>query len=435
MSSRRKIIWLVSIAFAARLAVFVLLLGNYGPGGFYLANRAAPLTDNDSQNYVTIAKNIAEGNGYSRFVEPPFEPDSFRTPLLPLYFTPFISKLGFTIGVTAAMLVLIAILSFSAAIAFKFARLFLSERYSFWFALVIALEALLVYRSSIAEPDALIVLLLLAAMYFFARFWKEGGAGYLYATGISLGILTLAKPVGIYVIVLTAFFALARSRSLKSTAAYALIALAVISPWVYRNYKVFGSWSMSSITMYNFYNYYTDKIRLPGETWPLQFTDRDPARNLANEDYFMRVSWARIKNQPFGYAKAHGLGTVKNLLASDLPGIYNNGHTRILPFPYNPHGESANPGPIYILRHLFFAAVYLVIFYHWVKLYSRDKNLFWLFALFLALLFYFVFAAGNFVDAKYRLPAFPLVLLIFMHFLENRRVRAHAPLEINRDGL
>ena len=429
MTTRRQIIWLIAVAFAARLAIFILMLGNFGPGGFYLANRFAPLTDNDSQNYVTIAKNLAEGNGYSRFAEGPFEPDSFRTPLLPLYFTPFISAFGFKIGVIAAMLVLIAILSLTAAVAYKFARLFLQERYSFWFALLIALEPLLVYRSNIAEPDGLIVLLLLLAMYFFTRFWKEGQVKYLYGAGLLLGILCLAKPVGIYVICIVGIFAfmtqLLRGRevteSIRNLAVYFTIAAVVVGPWVYRNHKVFGAWSTSSITMYNFYNYYTDKIRLPTEPLPKNLAGRDSARDLRNEKYFMKLSLDRIKAQPFAYAKAHVTGTVKNLLASDLPGIYNNGHSRILPFAYNPHGQSAHPGPVYILRHLFLAGFYLVIAYHWIKLYPRDKNLFWLFTMFLAISFYFVFVAGNFVDAKYRLPVLPLLILIFLHFWQTRR--------------
>ena len=319
------------IALAARLAVFGLLLAHYGPGSFYLANNGVALSDNDSQNYVTIAKNLVEYGEYSRFAAPPYFQDAFRTPLLPVYFAPFISAFGFTSGVTAGMLVLDIILSFTAVLGYKFAKLFLRNSYALAFGLILALEPLLVYRSSIAEPDALIVLLFLAGLYYFVRFWNEGFNKFLILTALFLGLATLAKPVGIYTIYFLGLAILFKSRSIKRTAIYALVALIMVFPWIYRNHEVFGRWSLSSVTAYNFYNYYTAKLA-PVEKWPAEIGGRDPQRDLRNENYFLSQSLARIKAHPMEYAKQHLVGTLLNFLAEDLVGMRNNGHAGILPF-------------------------------------------------------------------------------------------------------
>ena len=431
------------IALVARLVIFGALVSHYGTGSFYLANYGAVLTNNDSQNYVTIAKNLVEHKGYSRFVEAPFEPDSFRTPLLAFYFVPFVYFFGFSY-VWLAMLVLDIILSATAVAAYYLAKLFLPSISALWVGGLVALEPLLVYRTNIAEPDALIVLLLILALYYFVRFARGIQSNYLYLSFFFLALLSLAKPVGTYLIY---FFAIAagtifwaRKTPLRDAAKQIIIALAIagglLFPWLWRNSQAFGKWSMSSITAYNFYYYYTGNISLPDEKWPSgQITGRDPIRNLKNEDVFLGIAKKRIRHQPLVYLKQHLIGTVRNFFASDLVGFYNNGHQELLPVPYSPvnqvnftalfaSGEFralalqlSSPGNFfYLLRHVGLALFYLIILYQLIPLYLHDRRTFWWFTFFNILVLYFVFTPGTFVDAKYRLPVVPLLLIMFFHF-------------------
>jgi hypothetical protein len=44
-----------------------------------------PLIENDAREYYQIAINLVQRNAFSRSKEPPFEPDSLRTPVYPLF--------------------------------------------------------------------------------------------------------------------------------------------------------------------------------------------------------------------------------------------------------------------------------------------------------------------------------------------------------------
>src|SRR3989338_2361427 len=93
------------------------------------------------KNFVVIAKNLVERGAYSRFVDPPYDPDSFRTPLLPLYFVPFVYFFGVG-GITLAVLLLTVIVSFTGVAAYSLARLFLSYTLSVWAGVLVAVEPL-----------------------------------------------------------------------------------------------------------------------------------------------------------------------------------------------------------------------------------------------------------------------------------------------------
>ena len=67
---------------------------------------------------------------------------------------------------------------------------------------IVALEPLLAYRSSFAEPDVLMILLFLLSVYFLILFWQKNNKKNLYLSALFLGLLTLAKPVGVYLVVL-----------------------------------------------------------------------------------------------------------------------------------------------------------------------------------------------------------------------------------------
>lgn len=417
------------------------MLHLYGSSSFFLSTDGS-LNGNDTQHYVIIAKNLAEGHGYSRFATPPFEPDALRTPLLPLYFLPFVAAggLGF---IWFAMLLLNIVLAYTPVVLYKLARIFLPHHFALVAALFLALEPLFLYRSQIAEPDALLVLFIVSAIYFLVRSWRDASPFDWYAAAALLGISILAKPSALYVaaIVLVAqlvFIGFFRSVEWKTEvmrfATGLCIVLLIISPWLIRNYAVFGVWGVSSISGYNLYEYYTANERAPDEQVPdyIQNGSREPSRYLPFQKYFTQVALARIAHEPVAYAKDQAVGSLRNLFVSDLPAIYYYGHSRLLPFPYNPESK-ANVHELLLkgdwqdtLRALVrdapklawmsvLALVYMLALFGWCAAWRRDRRAFFAFTLFLALFAYCIAASGPFVDAKYRLPALPLVFLVALY--------------------
>jgi uncharacterized membrane protein AbrB (regulator of aidB expression) len=70
--------------------------------------------------------------------------------------------------------------------------------------------------------------------------------------------------------------------------------------------------------------------------------------------------------------------------------------------------------------------IYLCAFIGWLSAWKSDRIAFFAFTLFLALFAYFIVSSGPFVDAKYRLPALPLVIITTLYgldFLASRFLR------------
>ncbi len=398
-----------------------------GPESFYLGDNGTGLIGHDSQHYVVIAKNLVEGNGYSRFVEAPFEPDALRTPLLPLYFIPFIYFFGFS-HVWVGILLLLFILSFTPVVVYKLSRQLVSPRAALVISFLVALQPLLAYRSNIAEPDALMVLLIPLAFYYLVKFLQniQSSPGFqlisqpkrnLYLSALVLGISTLAKPVGVYLAVIIVFF-IALYLVLQKVSWHVIaeqclvyfgIVVLVISPWLIRNRVVFGVWTVSSIATYNAYAYYTNSLKYPGEP-VLEFPVREAVRNPKYSSSYNQVSFERIKRAPLQYAKLHLTGTVRNLLASDMTAFAFNGHLKLLPVAYSPDTKNI----FYYSWKIFLALIYLCILKRVFDLVRvREWGSVIIVGLFLVTYLYFILTPATFVDAKYRLPALPLLLITF----------------------
>jgi 4-amino-4-deoxy-L-arabinose transferase-like glycosyltransferase len=430
------------VALIAHLAVFVTLLSHHGPYSFFLSDGS--LNGNDTQNYVTIAKNIVEGNGYSRFPDPPFEPDGFRTPLLAFYFVPFVAFGGISFIWVAICLLNIA-LAFAPVILYRIARLFLSHPPSIVAGLFLTLEPLYLYRSQIAEPDAVLVLLFLWGIFFLVRGWKTLAASDYYIASAFLGVAILTKPTALYLAAIAFVFqALFLKLFGKGSAKNKIlnwcigvgIAVLVVFPWALRNNIVFGTWSISSVTGYNLYEYYTANIKMPNEHVPehIGASSREPSRDLANQEYFTGVAMERIKHAPADYLREHAIGMIRNLFVSDISAIYHYGHTRILPFSYNPESRlsiqeilfNGSIGEVMrllfseemvpkIVWVLFLGCMYALAILGWLQAWKHDSLTFLVFTMFLGFFAYLIVSSGPFVDAKYRLPALPLVALVALY--------------------
>src|SRR3990167_1685409 len=157
-AEKRAVYTLYCLSLVLHLLVFGALLFSYGPHSFFLSTDGR-VTDNDTQHYVTIAKNLAEGSGSPRLGSPPFEPDALRTPLLPLYFLPFVAVGGLPL-IWLAILLLNFVLALAPVFLYKLSRFFVSHRMAMIAGTLLAVEPLFLYRSQIAEPDALLVFLL-----------------------------------------------------------------------------------------------------------------------------------------------------------------------------------------------------------------------------------------------------------------------------------
>ncbi|MFC1802295.1 hypothetical protein ACFLY7_02540, partial [Patescibacteria group bacterium] len=97
---------------------------------------------------------------------------------------------------------------------------------------------------------------------------------------------------------------------------FLIIFLALITPWLYRNYQEFGKVGMTAQPAYNLYMYFTPSVisldkgtSFRNELANLKVYDGIDEReiNLSNMGYFVSRSIEEIKNYPLGIIKSFGI--------------------------------------------------------------------------------------------------------------------------------
>jgi hypothetical protein len=184
------------------------------------------------------------------------------------------------------------------------------------------------------------------------------------------------------------------------------------------------------------YEYYTKDLVLPEEKIPADIAQgsREPSRFLPYQSFFTETAIARIRAHPALYVKEQLVGTIRNAFVSDISQIHYYGHDRLLPFAYNPESrinlhELLLSGSfsgflralfsVHVLPKLLWIAllglVYACACAGLVAAWLDDRKKFLSYLLFGALYGYLLVASGPFVDAKYRLPALLLVVVVALY--------------------
>ncbi len=196
----------------------------------------------DEQRYFGVAKNLAEGHGYT-FHGEPFTLIPGTSLILTFFFfflgaSPLLGKILVSLGS-----------SFIAPLTFLFA-LKLHKKY--WPALLagiwMAVYPYFLHESTMMDSENFFIpLFIIFVFYWLELNSKKFSPPYFFVGGAFLGVLTLIRPVGYYL----AFFLIGWlfvfcdkpfqywREKLKGTAVFLLAFFLVLSPWIIRNEIVF----------------------------------------------------------------------------------------------------------------------------------------------------------------------------------------------------
>lgn len=108
---------------------------------------------------------------------------------------------------------------------------------------------------------------LLAAVYLFIRARRKPSLALAAALGLSLGLLMLVRPSSVLLVVFVVVLLLLWTRKLGLAIAPALVAAAVVAPWLWKAHAMTGRFTMNESNWQNFFmgnNPYTPLYR----TWP-----------------------------------------------------------------------------------------------------------------------------------------------------------------------
>lgn len=226
------------------LAALFFLIAGLGYS-IYLGNN---LRYPDAERYYTIAVNLADGNGYSLDGN---NPTAFRTPAYPLFLAFFI-KCGASITVLRYLNFII--LSLGIYVIRSILRASKAETGAPLAAVLLVAYGALFYTAGTLYTQTMLtmVLLLMIRVALFPRF------GYRHATvlGILSGTLIMVHPSGIFIPPLIVLWLILPKKwnMIGKGVIAALVAIACISPWAYRNYLAFDKFipisSHGSDTLY-----------------------------------------------------------------------------------------------------------------------------------------------------------------------------------------
>jgi 4-amino-4-deoxy-L-arabinose transferase-like glycosyltransferase len=220
------------------LAVFVVAL--VIRAAFVAVHPAPPFKD-DMITYEGIAKNIVDGKWHFGWDD---EPSAHREPIYPLFVAGIYKVFGES---RAAVHWIQAIVGAgTCALACLMAGYLVRSRYA---ALLCGLMAS-VYPPFLLDiqtilSETLATFILLAAMLLVVIGWREERRAMILWGGVLLGLATLTRSASLMYVPILAFGILVfmpgrRVARLATAAALCAVFLAVLSPWMIRNYVVFN---------------------------------------------------------------------------------------------------------------------------------------------------------------------------------------------------
>jgi len=203
-----------------------------------------------SDGYEEISQNLLQGHGFSSDLNPPYEPNSRRLPLWVLTIDLFV----LIFGSYWPVLILLMILGSAIPILGMHIADKLSKNRTIYLAtgILLALEPFGIFLSTVLCTETLFTFLFLLSFIFLIRYFENKNLKDLVLMTLFLSLATLTKPTSQYLPILVLALLIYESwgRLNKQLFCRALvvsfISIAMLSPWLYRNYVEFGKLGLSS---------------------------------------------------------------------------------------------------------------------------------------------------------------------------------------------
>lgn len=490
---------LLAVALLAGLALRLCLL--LAPTAPFATKVLEPT--GDSPEYVRLAANIVNAHVFSQDPVPPFRPDILRTPVYPVFLAlAYIVHRSSFIVLALALQLLLSLLT--VWLTWRLAlELGLAPAAAALASLLVALSPNLIFYSIKLTTETLFALLLLLTLLLLNQFhvlhrWQE-----LVASGICCGLLILARPIAVFLPLLLAVYifmlgssyrdsGLTAARSLPHPSKAPPVAIgnrvlgipdspmydprnsplsrlprigdwrlaignsllflactgAVLVPWVVRNRRASGKYTISTAFDYNICEY-TGALTLAADRFIPVDAARDSMAAWAQEQFgpldtndqasywtsMARVGWQEISARPLLAAKIHAAGSAGGLLMplsvrslrvfaganlqADTTGDRHVAQRTLQLVARGRIGQAlaliwkdrlaTMPAPalVILVYAVLFHITLLVVFMVGLFL-QRSRRLLWL----LLPILYFVVSTGPVGEARFRVPIEPLLCLI-----------------------
>lgn len=271
--------------------------------------------------YYDIAENLRAGRGFSQSRELPYEPDSVRTPLYPLFIYGLTEVFDSYKGFFIVQMLLGAA---TALVAWRIAARFLDTLGSVVVGFFFAIEPLAAYLTGVIMTETLFAALFLWAVLLLLKFFDDAKTVSLIVASILLGLATLVKPtiqyLPAFLLVIFLYHEGMGRMFFKHSAITVGIFLLILSPWMYRNFETFGTTQLVVQPVSNMYTYLIPSAialerGLTYEAAVTEFFARERVTsigeiNLANAPEYRTRALNELKKHPRGFLMSAGVTIV-----------------------------------------------------------------------------------------------------------------------------
>lgn len=391
-----------------------------------------PYLTGDSNHYRILAEHILSKKAFDTFPDRT-SPDSFRTPGYPLFLAGLYALGGS--WKAAALLQAIAV-SGIGVLVYLLGKEMFGERVGMFAGILAILDPINLFYSTLTLSDSFFTLLFLASLI--ALIWSSQGNKWAFLSGAILGYAVLVRPIGQFLPVLFLgylWFSLQDRRLLIRRAGIFLIGFFIIVfSWMLRNKIIFDSWQLSSVGNFNA-GYFSmlfleQQTGIPAGEYERRLVNEkaggDPMvlRTLYGGPISLGFAKEVISTDPLSYMGFHIVKTMPFFLNDGLREI-----ARLLEFSdatlpnlsgfllsgdFSELALAVTKGDMNTL--LFFIgtgtmAIFLIFAGYgiWHGALNARLRLFSL--LILLSVLYFALLTGPVANARYRMPAMPLIII------------------------
>lgn len=417
---KKELIAVGTITFILKL-IYLLAVYLVNPEGVFVF---------DSWGYLNLAHNIYHEGIFSQYTDGSLIPDSTRTPLYPLFISLF-HWLGLNEWAILIAQVFFWCIS-SIVLYLTCIELGLKKKLALAAGLILAIDPVSSYFASVIMTESLFCMLLLIGVYCLI---KER----LIISGMVFGLAILCRPIALYLPLLLVVFILIKQKEnsiqklAKSVFYFGLPILLLILHWGIRNKTVFGEFFLSSITEVNLLFHTATNIKAQAAGLDAKAVEMDYREQLLGDLNWNETSsiptfrarsrdefYSQLINEPFVFMKIYSRSFLMFFIkpmrsyfdqqlklgsGGQISGVMNK-------VPGFKEISSNTSNLALVLVGIQSIIILFLIIGATGNVFGSELNKNGLILLGLLILYFAASSSLSEVDARFRLPAFPFMIIL-----------------------